>query len=337
MLRPGRSSLAVTVIPLLIGLGMAAGPAPGGAQEPGQVRLGFNRAWVSPALLIAVTQDYFKRAGVAIAEKSFDNPADVVQGIAAGGLDVGVCPAGILFTAVQQGVKVKAVALAQGAQHPPVGYLVRADSGINSVADLRGKTAGIAGYGGNTDLFLRYGLEKAGLDPKTDLKIVFVPFQLTLPAVINKQIDVGGMDSVLQATAAQRYAGQLKVLYTYEDVTKAAIGTTNTNGLLLLASNAFVERDRDTAVRFLEGYLRAIAAVHANAGKAVSEWAIAGRNDAIRALKEPATLPSDGKVYLDELQFEADLALKFGYLKQAIDIRKSVDSSLLDEAARRIK
>ena len=30
------------------------------AQERGQVRLGYNRAWVSPALLIALTQGHFK-------------------------------------------------------------------------------------------------------------------------------------------------------------------------------------------------------------------------------------------------------------------------------------
>jgi NitT/TauT family transport system substrate-binding protein len=320
-------------VSLLISLVMTAATA----QERGQVRLGYNRAWVSPALLIALTQGHFKQAGVTIVEKSFDNPADIVQAIAAGDLDAGVSPAGILFTAVQQGVKVKAVGVTQGSQNPPIAFKVRANSGINSVADLRGKTAAIGAYGGNTDLYLRYSLTKAGLDPKSDVRIVFVPFHLTLSSLINRQIDVGAIDPVQQIMAERQYPGQLKTLFTYEDVTQGAIGNSNTNGLLLVSGNAFVERDRETAVKFMEGYLRAIKAVHADPKKALDEWAMVSKNDSVRALTRPATLPGDGKVYLDELQFEADMALRYGYLKQPIDVRTAIDDSLLDEAARRLK
>ena len=99
----------------------------------------------------------------------------------------------------------------------------------------------------------------------------------------------------------------------------------------------FVERDRETAVKFMEGYLRAIKAVHADPKKALDEWALVSKNDAVRALPRPATLPGDGKVYLDELQFEADMALRYGYLKERMDVRNAIDHSLLDEAARRLK
>ena len=83
-----------TAVSLVIALAMATTPALVAAQERGTVRLGYNRAWVSPALLIALTQGHFRQAGVGIAEKSFDNPADIVQAIAAGDLDAGVSPAG---------------------------------------------------------------------------------------------------------------------------------------------------------------------------------------------------------------------------------------------------
>ncbi len=310
---------------------------PSVAQDNGQVRLGFNRAWVNPALLIGVTQGYFKAAGVSIAEKSFDNPADIVTAIASGGLDAGVSPAGILFAAVQRGVKVKAVGVTQGGETPPIAYVVRTDSGIKTVADLRGKSAAIGALGGNSDLFLRYWVTKAGLDPKTDMKILFVPFQLTLGSIVNKQTAIGALDAVQQMMAQKQYPGQIKALFTYEDVTRAAIGNTNTNGLLLVVGTEFVEHQHETAVRFAVGYLEAIKAVHADPKKAIDEWAAATKNDAVRALDAPATLPDDGKVYLDELQFEADMALKYGYLKTPINVHMAVDNSLLDEAARRVK
>jgi NitT/TauT family transport system substrate-binding protein len=325
-----------TIVLLLLTFGVVASPGLTIAQERGQVRLGYNRAWVSPALLIGLTQGYFNRAGVNVVEKSFDNPADIVLAIASGDLDAGVSPAGILFTAMQQGVKVKAVGVTQGSQSPPIAFKVRTDSGINNVADLRGKTAAVGAYGGNTDLYLRYSLTTAGLDPKADIRIMFVPFHLTLSSLINGQIAVGALDPVQQMMAEKQYPGQLKTLFTYEDVTNSAVGNTNTNGLLLVSGNAFLERDRETAVRFLEGYLRAIKAVHADPKKALDEWALVSKNEAVHMLPAPATLPSDGKVYLDELQFEADMALKYGYLKQPIDLRSAIDNSLLDEAARHV-
>jgi len=317
--------------------GLAAIPRLAAAQEPGQVRLGHNRAWGNPALLIEITQGYAKSAGVTVTEKEFNNPADIVQAIATGDLDAGVCPSGVLLTAVQNGVKVKAVAVAQGSHNPPVAYMVRADSSINSVADLRGKTAGIAGFGGTGDLYLRYWLTKAGLDPKTDLKITFVPFHLTMSALINKQIDIGLIDSVLGVRLQQQFPGQTKTLFTYVDVTRDAIKSTDTNALLLVFGTTFAERDRQTAVRFLEGYLRAIQEVRTDPKKALNDWAEASKTDAIRMLQAPVTLPADGKVYLDAFQFEADMALKFGYLKQPMKVQSAVDNSLIEEAAAHIK
>jgi NitT/TauT family transport system substrate-binding protein len=307
------------------------------AQERGQVRLGHNRAWNNSALIIGISEGYFQRAGVSVVEKSFNNPADIVQAIATADLDAGVSPSGVLFTALQRGVKVKGVAVVQGGQIPPVAFMARADSGINSIADLRGKTVAIAGFGGTTDLMLRYWLSRAGLDAKTDLKVTFVPFHLTLPSLINKQIDAAPIDAMLSVKARQQFPGQTRILFSYADVTQAAIGNLHVNGLILNFGDAFVERDRETAVRFMEGYLRAIRTVHSDPKKALGEWAAASKDDTIRQLEAPPTLPADGKIYLDAFQFEADQALKFGYIKQPMDLQKAIDHSLLDDAARRMR
>jgi NitT/TauT family transport system substrate-binding protein len=316
---------------------LALSPIIATAQGRGEVRLGHNRAWSNPALIIGITQGHFQKAGVTVVEKFFNNPADIVQAIATGDLDAGVSSSGVLFTSLQRGVKVKAVAVVQGGQTPPVAFMVRSDSGINSIADLRGKTVAIAGFGGTADLALRYWLARAGLDAKSDLKVTFVPFHLTLPSLVNRQIDAAPIDAMLSVKARQQFPGQTKILFTYEDVTRVAIGNTNVNALLLAFGNAFVERDRETAVRFMEGYLHAITAVHADPKKALSELAIASKDDGIRTLEAPTSLPKDGKVYLDAFQFEADMALKSGYIKEPVDTRQAVDHSLLDEAARRVK
>ena len=163
------------------------------AQER-QVRVGHNRAWNCVPLILGITEGYFQRAGITVVERSFNNPADIVQAIATGDLEAGVSPSGMLFTALPRGVNIRGVALAQGGQFPPVTFMVRNDAGINSPADLRGKTVAIAGFGGTTDLMLRYWLTQGGVDPKADLKITFVPYHLTLPSLINKQVAAAPID-----------------------------------------------------------------------------------------------------------------------------------------------
>jgi ABC-type nitrate/sulfonate/bicarbonate transport system substrate-binding protein len=324
-------------IALLFAIGAATSAVPAAAQEKGTVRLGHNRGWNNIALILGISQGHFKQAGVTVIEKSFNNPADIVQAIATGDLDAGVSPSGVLFTAVQRGVKVKGVAVVQAGQNPPVTFMVRTDSGINSVADLKGKNVAIGGFGGTSDLTLRYWASRAGLDPKTDFKTSFVPFQLMLPSLVNKQIDAAPLDAMLSIKVKQQYPGQLKALFSYEDVTKVAIGNHHVNGLLLDFGTAFIERDRDTAVRFLEGYLRAIRSVQADPKRALNEWSQASNDETIKQLDSTPHLPADGKIYLDALQFEAEMAHKFGYIKQPMDLKLGIDHSLIEEAARRIK
>jgi ABC-type nitrate/sulfonate/bicarbonate transport system substrate-binding protein len=302
-----------------------------------EIRLGHNRAWANPALILGITKGYFVEAGVTVSEKSFNNPADIVQAIATGDLDAGVSTSGVLLTAIQKGVKAKAVALTQGGQVPSVTFMVRADSNINGPTDLKGKTIIISGFGGTTDLMIRHWLDKAGVDPKNDVTIKFVPFHLTLPSLINKQVDAAPLDSMLSVTASEQYPGQLRKLFSYTDVSNSTLGNNHVNGLLLVFGTAFIERDRETAVRFLQGYLKSIRALQADPKQALNDWAEASKLPIVRKLPAPVSLPADGKVYLDAFRWESDQAHKFGYLKDPADIKLAIDHSLIEEAATKIK
>src|SRR5579872_4749375 len=43
------------------------------AQEANEVRLGHNRAWPNPALILGITKGHFSDAMVKVTERSFDN------------------------------------------------------------------------------------------------------------------------------------------------------------------------------------------------------------------------------------------------------------------------
>jgi ABC-type nitrate/sulfonate/bicarbonate transport system substrate-binding protein len=326
----------ITVKRVIICALVALLPTAALAQER-QVRIGHNRAWHCVPLILGITEGFFDRAGVAIAEKIFNNPADIIQAIASGDLDAGISPSGMLFTALPRGVNLRGVAVGQGPLTPPVTFMARTDSGISSQVDLRGKTVAMAGFGGTTDLFLRYWLTRGDVDPKNDLKIMFVPYHLMLPSLINRQVASAPIDPALANQARREFPGQVKKLFDYEDITTPLLGNKHVNGLILNFGGAFIDRDRETAVRFMEGYLRAVRATKDNPKWAIERWAVASKSDEVRTFEVLPGMPDDGKIYMGALQFEADLALKFGYISQPADIQRAVDNSLLDEAARRLR
>jgi NitT/TauT family transport system substrate-binding protein len=296
------------------------------------VRLGHNRTWSNTALILGLADDDFSSFGIKVAEHEFTNPADIVTAIAGGDLDVGTVPAATVLTAVSHGVRVKAVSVVQGRNNPPIAYTVRTDSGINSVADLRGKIAGINNYGGTYDIYLRYWLTRAGLDPNKDIKIIIVPVPAMVPSLINRQIDIVPIASFDQVLLAKNYAGQTRTLFTYDDVLMAGIGTHDNNGLVLVMADGFIAKHRDVAVRFMAGYLRAVRRTNAAPKAAVREWAQVVKNPMLVKLTAPPVVPDDGRIYMKALQFDADLAYRFGYLKSPIDVRQMVDESIVDAA-----
>jgi len=310
-------------------------PSVASAEE--QIRLGHNRVWSNPALIVPLATGAFDKVGVKVVERQFNNPADVITAIASGDLDVGVVAPTNAFTAVEKGVKIRAVALLQGRNNPPIAYIARTDSGINSIADLRGKKIGINNYGGNYDIFLRYWLTKNGLDPKKDVSIMLVPIPAALPSLINRQSDVVAMAAFARGIADQQYPGQTKAVFSYDDVLKDGTGAPDHNSMMLVSSTNYIAQSRGTLVKFLEEYLRSVRAMNQDPKKAVADWAKVMNSKAILNLPAPPTVRSDGELYMRSLQFEADEALRFGYLEKAIDVRSFVDDGPVKEAAARLK
>jgi NitT/TauT family transport system substrate-binding protein len=73
------------------------------------------------------------------------------------------------------------------------GLVASAKSDVKSFADLKGKSVGISGPGSTSDLFVRWGLKKAGLDPDKDATIIGLgAFQSVRAGIENGRVD-GGM------------------------------------------------------------------------------------------------------------------------------------------------
>jgi ABC-type nitrate/sulfonate/bicarbonate transport system substrate-binding protein len=205
--------------------------------------------------------------------------------------------------------------------------VVRADSGINSVADLKGKVVGVNALGSTSEQAVRIMARKAGLDPDKDLTIVEgrPPF---LPQMLR--------DNKVQAvTLFQPFyneamaAGDLKPLFRSSD----AYGSP-TDYVFMMFANSFLKAHPQIVRDYVADYLRAV------------NWALDNRAETVKLYADEYKLPlpvvdgylltkgdylvrRDGKVSAKLIQPVLDALAANKFLAQDYDVSKYVDLSYL--------
>lgn len=215
-------------------------------------------------------------------------------------------------------------------------FLVRADSGINSVADLRGKRMGTNALGSASDTAMRAMLSKAGLVDKRDYISVEAAFP-ALPALLEeKKVDMSVV--LLPTTLALQAGGQYRVLFRARD----AWGPTEL--VFLVGRSDFLDKNRAVMEDFIEDYVRAMRWFAAPENRAEAVAIIAGFMKV-----EPASLSylfSKDDYYRDPfsvpnipaLQGAIDTTKRLGLIPAAVQVApRYVDTSFVEMARKRIE
>ncbi len=118
-------------------------------------------------LYLAQQQGYFKSEGLNVKIIAFHGGTDLVRGMIAGAVDVGVTSLAGVTVGIKAGQPLRVF---YGGFNMAVfdWYAVKS---IKSMADTKGKRFGISRIGSSTDLLTRYALKVSGVDPKS-VKIV---------------------------------------------------------------------------------------------------------------------------------------------------------------------
>lgn len=116
------------------------------------------------------------------------------------------------FPSIEEGVKVKVV---DGLHNGCIKFVVRPDSDIETVEDLKGKKIGVDEIGGTPHQVASVWLEQAGISAlQQDGEVEFLPFSdgnLELEALYNGEIDVAAMWDPLGSVAEKE--GKVKVIF----------------------------------------------------------------------------------------------------------------------------
>ncbi len=205
--------------------------------------------------------------------------------------------------------------------------VVRADSGINKIADMKGKIFGVNAIGGTVEQGVWILARKSGLNPERDLTIVEgrPPF---LPAMVrDNKIQAATLFQPFYEEAMAK--GDMKVLFTTSDVYGGP-----TDYVFMIFDEKFVKANSRAVRDYIEDYLRAV------------NWSLDNRAEAVRIYAEQWKLPvnvvdgylltkkdylvrRDGRVAAKDIQRIVDALASNGFIGRKFDVAKYLDLSYL--------
>jgi sulfonate transport system substrate-binding protein len=308
--------------------------------------LKIHMAWVVP--VTNLSSMLFAKEGVAKhLGKTYDYEGVHFQGtppmitaLATGDLQIGLLGYSALGLAVQNAgmsdLRIIADEIRDGAPgYYTNSFVVANDSGIKTVADLKGKVIATNAAGSSVDIAVRAMLAKAGLDDKKDVTIVEASFP-NMKAML-KEKKVVFAPAVLPFSEDPELRAANHALFTQRDALgPSALG-------FLVARGDFLTKNRAAVVDFLEDYLRMVR-WYSNPANHAEAVAIAAKFSKLPAAVFDKWLFTKGDYYRDPngipdvegLQSNVDLTQKLGFIKAKLDVKKLVDLSLVEEAAKRL-
>ena len=263
------------------------------AQTPPLIRFGRGFAAEEQVWLMSARPDLTPNQGKRYQLKQilFQANPERFQAYLAGELDAGTGPGMTIIPARAQGMDIKIVASvcleAKGDQYFTTTYMVKDDSPIKSIKDLKGGTIGVVGIRTATDLWARAGLINAGLVPDRDTKVVPMAFPVIGDAVRTGKVTAGTF--VEPFYSAERAKGGLRTLFTAVD----AVGYDH-ELLDIFFGEKFLKQHPDAVRAFLSDYV------------AVTKWYLSNMEQGKRDLHKAGFVRTPLEVYLKNADWKRD-------------------------------
>jgi NitT/TauT family transport system substrate-binding protein len=256
---PRTSSVRIVALAVAAAV-VLAGCSPGSASPSASatkltVGLGFIPSVQFAQFYLADQAGYYRAAGLEVTFQNKIDP-DLITLIGQGAVDIGMGDGTSVIPAASQGIPIRYVA-AIYARFPNV-VLARADSGITTPADLRGKRIGTPGRFGSGWIMLQALLRSASLTPA--------------------DVDVQTFPDFTQATALQRGAVDAATGFANNEPIQLGLQGIPTTllrvdditplpGPGLCASTKTLETKRDAVKAFVAATLRAMREIQADPEK----------------------------------------------------------------------
>ncbi len=201
---------------------------------------------------VALDTGEFRKVGLDVDPVLISGGSKSMQVLLAGGLNFAHTSGGVAAQAELNGADVVIIATVSNTMSAGI----IASKEIRSVRDLKGKKIGIASFGGNNDVGMRFALKHYGLDPSKDVIFFQIGDEKTRLAALQK--------GIIQATIISPpglFAAEAMGLKRLVDL--ADIGMRYPE-LSIVVRRRDVREKRDILKRYLRAHLRAIRTFKTN-------------------------------------------------------------------------
>lgn len=225
------------------------------AADKPEVRIGWVYAMANAPVIIADKKGMFRSNGIDAKVTEFTSGPILFQALAANQLDVGYVGFVPAANWATRGLNTVTVAKINTGQHAMV---VRKDSGINSLADLKGKKIAGVKKGSGTDALLRSYVLKdvAKLDPDKDVEVISMPSGNMGASLMTKVVDAAFMWEPF--TTQYLLNGETKVLF------NVAEGIPGYPWYVVLVKKEYLEKNKDAVVKLLQAHAEAVDFLNAS-------------------------------------------------------------------------
>jgi NitT/TauT family transport system substrate-binding protein len=230
------------------------------AEDELKVGKAMSQAFSFVPLDIGIKEGFFKKRGIAIESVAFSGSAKLQQALAAGGIDIGL-GSGPELAFIAKGTPVQGIAAMAG-QPLLLVLIVRPDTGIATIADLKGKKISVSTVGSLTSWLVRELSEKQGWGPDGITVRELGSTGSQVAAMKTKQID--GMMIDIATALTLKESGDAKILVTFGDLEKDFIIH------VIFANKAIMAKNPDLMRRFLDAWFETIAFMRKNKAETVA-------------------------------------------------------------------
>lgn len=315
MVMTRRNVLSLTVAGALAGLV----PLAAQAAEKINVAIGQKGLWDTMVTVHGIEQGFFKEEGLDVEITWTRGGSETLQAVITNSAQFAMVN-GLLgvLGAYAKGAPLRIVS-AQMTGSPDLFWYAKADSPINSLKDAEGKTMGFSRPGSSTNLVALELANAAGVKPK------LTPtggISDTRTQVLSGQIDIGWSVPPFNLDLVRK--GEIKIVARGGDVPELANQTIRVN----VVNADFLKDNRDTVVRFMRGYAKALDWMYSMQDDAVQAFAAFNNVDLDVAKDSVAFYPKESMAMAPVAGLDASI-------KQAIEY-KQLDKPLSDEQVKEL-
>jgi NitT/TauT family transport system substrate-binding protein len=264
-------------------------------------------------LWYGIEQGYFEDEGLEVTTEVGEGGAALTPAVLNDEYQFAIGEYVSLMQARESDVGIQVVSnLTNGADQPDQGInalLVTADSGIDGVEGLAGKTVAVNGLGGVEDVTVKAILDENGIDPES-VEFTEVPFPDMTAAVESGQVDVASVPEPFVTLGEQSGLVNLMDPY-YEAIPSMPLG-------LVFASEEWLADNPELANGFTSALQRSID--ESSDVEAMKEVIVANTEIDEELVDEIALDHWDAEVNREGLESLAEMSVRYGVLEEDPDL-----------------